>query len=70
MLLTNCSFYIKRQSLILSFNTCWVKPKTIKLVFVASLLSMQLQRVRAIEIMCLSGATCQPTDCWFIELAL
>ena len=42
----------------------WIKPKTIKLVFVASLLSTQHQGVRAmtgwleIRIMCLCGATC------------
>jgi len=54
----------------------WVKPKTIKFVFVAPLLSMQHKRVRAktgwvgIRIMCPSGATCQPTDCCFSEIAL
>ena len=44
----------------------WVKPKTIKLVFVASPLSTQHLGERAktgwleIRIMCLSGATCLP----------
>ena len=53
-----------------------VKPKTIKLVFVASLLSTQHSGERAktgwlgIRIMCQSGATCLSADCCFSELAL
>ena len=53
-----------------------VKPNTIKLVFVASLLSTQHLGERAktgwfgINIMCPSGATCLPADCCFSELAL
>jgi hypothetical protein len=53
-----------------------VKLKTIKLVFVASPLSMQHQGERTktgwlgIRIMCQSGAICLPTDCCFSELAL
>ena len=49
------------------------KPKTIGLVFVASLLSMKHSAERAktgwlgIGIMCPSGATCLPTDCCFSE---
>jgi hypothetical protein len=52
------------------------QTKTMKLVFVASSLSTQLEGVRAktgslrIKIMCLYGATCLPTNCWFSELAL
>ena len=51
-----------------------VKPKTIKLVFVASPLCTQHYGVRAktgwlgIRIMCPSGATCLPADCCFSEL--
>ena len=54
----------------------WVKPNTIKLVFVASPLSMQDQGERAktgwlrIRVMCPSGMTYLPTDCCFSELAL
>ena len=57
-------------------NPDWVKPKTIKLVFVASWLSTQHWGERArtgwleIRIMCPSGATCLPADCCFSELAL
>jgi len=46
-----------------------VKPKTIKLVFVASPLSTQDEGERAktgwlgIRIMCLSGATCLSANC-------
>ena len=53
-----------------------VKPKTIKLVFVAFPLSTQQSGVRAktgwleIKIMCPSGVTCLPTDCCFSGLAL
>ena len=53
-----------------------IKPKTLKLVFIASPLSMQHRGERAttgrlgIRIMCLSGATCLPADCCFSELAL
>ena len=53
-----------------------IKPKTLKLVCVASPLSMQPKGERAttdrlgIRIMCLSGATCLPADCCFSELAL
>jgi hypothetical protein len=53
-----------------------VKPKTIKMVFVASSLSTQHKRDRAktgwpgIRKMCLSGATCLTVDCCFSELAL
>ena len=53
-----------------------VKTKTIKLVFVVSLLSTQHLGVRAktgelgIRIICQSGATCLPADCCFSELAL
>ena len=52
------------------------KPKTTKLVFVASPLSTQHYGVKAktgwlgIRIMCPSGATCLSTDCCFSELAL
>ena len=52
------------------------KPKTIKLVFVASLLSTQHYGERAktgwlgIRIMYQSGATCLSEDCCFSELAL
>ena len=53
------------------FEPGWVKPKTIKLVFVAGTLSMQ-ERAKTgwleIKIMCLSGAT--STDLCFRELAL
>ena len=50
-----------------------VKPKTIKLVCVASSSSMQHSEVRAktgwlrIRIMCLSGATCLSADCRFSQ---
>jgi hypothetical protein len=53
-----------------------VKPKTIKLVLVASPLSMQHEGKRAktgwlgIRIMCPRGATCLPAYCCFSELAL
>ena len=53
-----------------------VKPKTIKLIFIAFPLSTQQQGERTkigwlgIGIMCPSGATCLPMDCYFIELAL
>jgi len=53
----------------------WIKPKTIKLVFVASPLSMQHYGERAktgwlgIWIMCQSGATCLSADCFFSVLA-
>ena len=53
-----------------------VKPKTIKLIFVASPLSTKHSGERAktgwlaIRIMCPSGATCLPADCCFSELAL
>jgi hypothetical protein len=53
-----------------------VKPKTIKLVFVASPLSKQHSGARAktrwlgIRIMFLSGATCLSADCCFSEIAL
>ena len=53
-----------------------VKSKTIKLAFVASLLSTQHKGERAqtgwlgIKIMCPYGATCLSTDCCFSELAL
>jgi hypothetical protein len=52
------------------------QTKTVKLVFVASQLSMQDQGERAktgwlgIRIMCRSGVTCLSTDCCFSELAL
>ena len=52
-----------------------VKPKTIKLIFVASpLFNSQHKDVRAktgwlgIRIMCSSGATCLTADCCFSEL--
>jgi len=53
-----------------------VKLKTIKLVFVASLLSTQHQGERAktgwlgIWIICQGGASCLPADCCFSELTL
>ena len=53
-----------------------LKPRTVKLVLVASPLSMQHQGERAktgwlgIRLMCPSGATCLPTDCCFSGLAL
>jgi hypothetical protein len=53
-----------------------VKPNTMKLVAVASPLSMQHQGERAksgwleIRIMCQSGVTCLPADCCFSELTL
>ena len=53
-----------------------VKPKTMKLVFVASPLSMQHKGEIArtgwlgIRIMCPSGATCLTADCCFSEPAL
>ena len=53
-----------------------IKPKTIKLVFVASPLSTQHSGERAktdwlrIRIMYLSGALYLPADCCFSELAL
>jgi hypothetical protein len=58
------------------FEPGWVKPKTIKLVFVASPLSMQHKGERAktgwleIRIMCLTWTTCLSADCCFSELAL
>ena len=61
---------------IVGSSSNWVKPKTITLVFVASLLSSQHygERVKTgwlgIRIMCLNGATCLPTDSCFSELAL
>jgi hypothetical protein len=54
----------------------WVKPKTIKLVFVASLLSTQHKGERAktaslgIRMMYPSGTTCLSVDYCFSELAL
>jgi hypothetical protein len=53
-----------------------VKPKTMKLVFVASPLSTQHSGEREktgwlrIMITCPSGATCLPVECCFSELAL
>ena len=53
-----------------------IEPKTVKLVFVASLLSTQHYGERAktgwlgIRIVCPSGMTCLPADCCFSELAL
>ena len=58
------------------FKPWSVKPKTIKLVFVFSLLNMQHQGEKAhtgwlvIRKMCLCGAICLPLDCCFSELAL
>ena len=59
------------------FEPYRIKPKTIKLVFVASPLSMQQhygERVRTgwlgIRIMCSSGATCQSATFCFGNLAL
>ena len=58
------------------FEPEWFKPKTIKLVFVASPLRMQHEGVRVktgwlgIRIMCPNGATYLPTDCCFSQLAL
>jgi hypothetical protein len=60
----------------MGLNPDQVKPKTIKLVFVASLLNTQHQGERAktgkqgIRIMCLSGATCLSADCCFSDLAI
>ena len=54
----------------------FVKPKTIKLVYVASPQSTQHYGERAktglfkIRIMCPNEATCLPADCCFSELAL
>ena len=54
----------------------WVKPMTIKLVFVAFLLSLHDQGVRSktdllgIRIMCSSGEAILPTDFCFSELTL
>ena len=54
----------------------WVKPKTKKLVFVVSPLSMQNLGVRAktgwlgIRIICPIGGTLLLVDCYFSELAL
>ena len=56
----------------MSFSPGLVKPKTIKVVFDASLLSIQYQGVRAqtgynsigISIMCPSGATCLTVACY------
>ena len=51
-----------------------IKPKTINLVFVVSLLSTRIKGVRTktswlgIRIMCLSEETCIPTDL-FTEIA-
>ena len=55
-----------------------VKPKTIKLIFVASSTSMHHLGVSAckkniwleIRIMCISGVICLPAGCCFSELAL
>ena len=53
-----------------------VKPKTIQLICVASPPSAQHwgEKVKTgrlgIRIMCPSGATCLPADCYFSELAL
>ena len=60
---------------VLASRSSRVKPKTMKLVFVASPLSIR-KGVRAktgrhgIRIMCPSGATCLSADCCFSELAL
>ena len=57
-------------------NPGWVKPKTLKLVFAASPLSTQHEGVRAktdrlgVSIMCPSGVTCLPKDCYFSVVAL
>jgi hypothetical protein len=65
-----------RVSVLDSSVVDWVKPKAIKLVFVASVLSTQHleERVKTgwlgNRIMCPSGVTCLPTDCCFSELAL
>jgi hypothetical protein len=53
-----------------------VKPKTKKMIYVASLLSAYHKEVRGnitwlgIMIMCPRGETCLPVDCRFSELAL
>ena len=60
----------------MGFEPDQVKPKRIKLVFVASPLSMQHYGERAktgwhgIRIIYPSGATCLFTDCCFSELLL
>ena len=61
---------------IVSSSSDRVKPKTIKFLFVAYLLSTQHWGERAttgwlgIRIMCLSRVTCMSADCCFGELAL
>ena len=56
------------------FKSGQVKPKTIKLIFVASPQSTQHkgeeQRLVGPRIMCPSGVTCQPVDCFESVLAL
>ena len=58
------------------FEPLRVKPKTMKFVFVASPLSMQLYGIKAktgwlgIRIFCQNGATCLPVDCCLSQLAL
>ena len=62
--------------LVSEYNPGQIKLKTIKMVFVDSLLSMLHDREKAktdwlvIVIICLSGRTCLPKDCCFSELAL
>jgi len=63
------------SSAVVGSNPDRVKPKTIKLAFVACPLSTQHAGERAktgwlgIRIMCSSGATCLPADCCFSGLA-
>ena len=58
------------------FEPRWDKPKTIKLIFVASAISTQREGERAktdwlgIRIMCPSGETCLSADCCFSKITL
>ena len=68
-------FYGFMVSVLVGSRPDRVKPKTIKLVFVASPLStQQRERVKTgylgIRRMCPSGATCLPADCCISELSL
>ena len=81
MIYQNCISCVMIIVLVLSMSVvdCGFEPrsgqlKTVKLIFVASPLSMQCSGERAktgclgIRIMCLSGVTCLPAYCCFSEV--
>ena len=61
---------------IVSSSPCRVIPKNVKFTFAVSSFRAQYLEVRAItgwlgiRIMCSSGVTCLPADCYFSDLLL